>query len=395
MQMLSGIRVLDMSIMTAGPCGTQLLGDLGADVIKIEQPGSGDYSRSLGFAKINGVNTQFLSQNRNKRSMTLNLRDPKGKEIFFRLVPTADVVVENFRPSTVSKLGVDYESVRKVKPDIIYVSISAFGQTGPYSMLPANDPVIQAIGGLMAMTGERGGGPVRVGNPAPDFGTAALMAYGIMAALIHRHRTGKGQKIELSLLDTTLFSLIPRDGEYFATGQSPPRMGTAHASFAPSQGFETSDGKLIYISVFTETAWYNLCDALEHPEWKDDPLFLDNRTRIKNRDLLADHIQQCLRSRTASEWSDRFTRLNVPWAPVHTLTETLSDPQVIHNEMLVEMRHPIAGPIKLTGHPVKFLDAPAQYKLPPPALGEHTDDMLREARYSQDEIQLLREEKVV
>ncbi|RMF89095.1 MAG: CoA transferase, partial [Nitrospinota bacterium] len=231
-QLLSGIRILDLSIMTAGPSGTQLLGDLGADVIKIEQPGSGDYSRSLGFARINGVNTQFLSQNRNKRSMTLNLRHPRGKEIFLRLVPTADVIVENFRPGTVTRLGVDYDRVREVRPDILYVSISAFGQSGPYSKLPANDPVIQAIAGLMALTGEQGGGPVRVGNPAPDFVTGTLMAYAIMAGLLHRHRTGKGQKIELSLLDATLFSLLPVAGDYFASGQSPPRMGSAHRHFA-------------------------------------------------------------------------------------------------------------------------------------------------------------------
>ena len=393
-QILAGIRILDMSIMTAGPCGTQLLGDLGADVIKVEQPGSGDYSRGLGFTKIAGINTQFLSQNRNKRSLTLNLNSPEGREVFFRLVPTADVVVENFRPGTVTKLGVDYDSLKRVKPDIIYVSISAFGQTGPYSLLPANDPVVQAIGGLMSVTGEEGGGPVRVGNPAPDFGTGALVASGIMAALLRRQRTGEGQKLELSLLDTTLFSLVPMEGEFFATGALPPRMGSARKDFAPTGSFETADGKSIYLSVFTEEAWGNLCAVLGHPEWREEPLFQDNAGRVRNRRGLHDRIRRCLLEKSLAEWGKRLDRHDVPWAPVHTVTEALHDPQTRHNGMLVEMSHPVAGPITLMGHPAKFETTPAQYRLPPPGLGEHAEEILRKASYTDEQIRGLRERKV-
>ena len=259
MGLLSGIRILDLSIMTAGPCGTQLLGDLGADIIKIEQPGTGDYSRNLGFAKIAGINTQFLSQNRNKRSVTLNLNDPVGRDIFLKLLLTADVVVENFRPGTVSKLGIDYQKLQKIKADIIYVSISAFGQTGPYSLLAANDPVVQAVGGLMAITGTSLGGPVRIGNPAPDFGAGVLMAAGMMAALLHRRRSGKGQKIEINLLDTALFSIVPMDGEYFATKESLPRHGASRRSFSPTDSFRTASGRCIYVSVFTDEEWFGLC----------------------------------------------------------------------------------------------------------------------------------------
>lgn len=394
-QILAGVRILDLSIMTAGPSGMQLLGDMGADIIKIEQPGVGDHSRHLGTVYIKGENSQYISQNRNKRSVTLNLRHPKGREVFFRLVPASDVVVENFRPGTVSRLGVDYEAVRAVKPDIIYLSISAFGQTGPYIERPANDPIVQAIGGLMAMTGERGGGPVRVGNPAPDFGAGALAAYGIMAALLHRHRTGQGQKLELSLLDTTIFSLIPREGEFFATGQSPPRMGSAHVTLAPYQAFEAADGRHIYISVFTEKFWAALCEALGHPEWKDDPRFNDNDARVKHRDELASLIQERLRQRPAMEWVETLNAAQVPCGQVNSVGEALRDPQVLHNEMVISMEHPVSGMVRLMGHPVKFSATPARYRIPPPTLGQHTEAVLEEAGLAQDEIAGLRSEGVI
>jgi crotonobetainyl-CoA:carnitine CoA-transferase CaiB-like acyl-CoA transferase len=394
-QILAGIRILDMSIMTAGPCGTQLLGDLGADVIKIEQPGSGDYSRGLGFTKIAGINTQFLSQNRGKRSLTLNLNCPEGREVFFRLLPAADIVVENFRPGTVTKLGVDYESLARVKPDIVYVSISAFGQTGPYSLQPANDPVVQAIGGLMSVTGEEGGGPVRVGNPAPDFGTAALVASGIMAALLRRQRTGQGQKLELSLLDTTLFSLVPMEGEFFATGKLPPRMGTVRKDFAPTGSFETADGKSLYLSVLSDEAWAGLCASLERPEWRRDARFRDNASRVAHRTPLAREIQACLLAQPLAHWAERLDRHEVPWAPVHTVTEALRDPQTQHNRMLIDVEHPVAGKITLMGHPVRFAQTPAQYRLPPPGLGQHSERVLREIGYTDEQIGTLRERKVI
>jgi formyl-CoA transferase len=212
-QILQGIRILDLSVMTAGPVGTMLLADLGADVIKIEEPGAGDLSRGLGNLFMNGESVQFLSQNRNKRSIRLDLKQPEGVATFLRLARNADVIMENFRPGTVKKLGIDYEAVKAVRPDIIYASASAFGQDGPYAMWPANDPIVQAVSGLMEMTGEPGGPPVRLGAPLPDFGTASLLAFAITAALLHRFRTGEGQQLDVSLLSASIFSTIPRDGE--------------------------------------------------------------------------------------------------------------------------------------------------------------------------------------
>lgn len=394
-QILAGIRILDMSIITAGPTGTQLLGDLGADVIKIEQPGSGDYSRSLGFAKIAGINTHFLSHNRNKRSLALNLNTPEGREIFFRLLPTTDVVVENFRPGTVARLGVDYESLKPRKPDIIYASISAFGQTGPYSLLPGNDPILQAIAGVMAMTGSEGGGPVRVGNSAPDFAAGALMATGVMAALIHRQRTGQGQKLEVNLLDATLFSVVPMEGEYLATGSVPPRMGSARKDFASTGSFETAEGKWVYLSVLSEEAWTGLCAALDRSEWSSDPCFRDNAARLAHRTALAGEIQTCLRRKPLPYWAERLDRHAVPWAPVHSVTEALRDPQTHLNGMFVEVQHPVADTLGMLGHPVKFGKTPAQYRLPQPGLGEHSESLLREAGYTAEQIRTLRERKVI
>lgn len=225
---LSGYTILDLSVMTAGPVGTMLLGDLGADVIKVEEPARGDLARDLGNQFVNGESVQFMSQNRNKRSLRLDLKSPAGKAVFLRMAKTADVIVENFRPGTVDRLGIGYEAVRAVNPQIIYASASAFGQSGPYAAWPANDPIVQAVAGLMDMTGEADGLPVRLGAPLPDFGAAAMMALGITTALLHRERTGVGQRIDTSLLAAALFSTIPRDGETVRSGKAPSRLGSVH-----------------------------------------------------------------------------------------------------------------------------------------------------------------------
>lgn len=388
--MLAGIRVLDLTVMAAGPICTMLLADLGADVVKVEQPGSGDISRGLGTVFVSGVSSQFLSSNRNKRSVALNLRAREGRDAFLRLARSADVVAENFRPGTVDKLGVGYDAVRAVNPRVVYCSISAFGQRGPYSGRPANDPIVQAIGGLMAMTGPEGGDPTRIGNPYPDFGGAMLAAYGICAALYHRQRTGEGQRVEVSLLDGVVFSMIPREGEYWQTGQEPPRLGTAHPSFAPYQAFRTRDGRHVFISVFTEKFWQNLCVALGRPELAADPRFTSNTDRVANRAALTAEIDAAFATRTAAEWVAALDAADVPCGPVQSLGEALDDPQIRANGLVIEMEHPVAGRLKALGHPVKFSAGPARYAAPPPVLGAHTEEVLRDAGFTAAEVAALR-----
>jgi len=230
---LSGYRILDLSVMTAGPVGTVLLGDLGADVIKVEEPNQGDLARNLGNQFVSGESVQFLSQNRNKRSIRLDLKSASGRDVFLRMVEQADVVVENFRPGTVDRLGIGYDVVKERNPRIIYASVSAFGQSGPYAGWPANDPIVQAVAGLMDMTGEPGGNPVRVGAPLPDFGAAAMLAFGVVSALLHRERHGVGQKIDTSLLSAALLSTIPRDGETLRSGKSPKTPGQRSPDHGP------------------------------------------------------------------------------------------------------------------------------------------------------------------
>jgi formyl-CoA transferase len=395
-QVLQGIRILDLSVMTAGPVGTMLLADLGADVIKIEEPGVGDLSRGLGNLFMNGESVQFLSQNRNKRSIRLDLKQPQGVATFLRLAKDADVVMENFRPGTVKKLGIDYEAVKAVKPDIIYASASAFGQDGPYAMWPANDPIVQAVTGLMEMTGEPGGPPVRIGAPLPDFGTASLLAFAISAALLHRFRTGEGQQLDVSLLSASIFSTIPRDGETLISGKSPERLGSGHPTMVPYRNFAGSDGKFFFAACFTVKFWSNLCNALGRPDLLTDPRFKTNTDRTQNRADLDEILSGIFRQRPAHEWVELLSAADVPAARVQTFHEALTqDSQVRHNKTLVELRHPVAGTIRTLSNPVNFSKTPASYRRPPPVHGEHTRDVLSEFGFSADEIAALESAGVV
>lgn len=383
---LEGIRILELSIMTAGPVGTMMLGDLGADVIKVEEIGRGDYSRNLGAVFRNGECTQFMAQNRNKRSLRLDLKKPEGRALLLRLAAQVDVVTENFRPGTVDKLGVGFEAVKAVNPRIVYASLSAFGQTGPYAHLPANEPVVQALSGLMAMTGEPER-PARIGNPYPDFGGAALMAFGICAALLRRERTGEGGKVELSLLEGAMFSVIPRDGETFVTGKGPERMGTAHPVFVPYQNFKGADGGEFFLSCFTDGFWRSLCDAVGKPDWVEDARFKDNPSRCANRDQLIPALEAIFASRPVAHWVKVLGEKNVPAAPVQDLNTALrEDPQVRHLGMVVEQDHPRAGKLETLRTPVNFIGAPHRFRRPPPVFGQHSEEILREFHLTDDEI---------
>lgn len=393
---LDGITILDLTVMTAGPVGTMLLGDLGADVIKVEEPATGDLARGLGTLFVEGESVQFLSQNRNKRSVRLDLKSEAGRAVFLRLASTADVVVENFRPGTVDRLGIGYDAVKAINPRVIYASVSAFGQTGPYAGWPANDPIVQAVAGLMDMTGEADGRPVRVGAPLPDFGAAAMLAFGISAALLHRERHGTGQRIDTSLLGATLFSTIPRDGEAVRSGRPPERLGSGHPTMVPYRNYVGSDGRYFFTAAFTPKFWQNLCRALDRPDLPADPRFADNRARTANRDALDAILEQIFATRPAKDWVDRFAAADVPCALVQDYHAALTeDPQVRHNGAVLHFEHPLAGAMTGIANPVNFHATPAEVRRPPPVLGQHTVEVLREKGFSAEEVARLLQEGTV
>ncbi|MBV8520590.1 MAG: CoA transferase [Acetobacteraceae bacterium] len=393
---LSGYRILDFTIMTAGPVATMLLGDLGADVIKVEELEKGDHSRNIGTVFVGRESAQFMSENRNKRSIRVDLKRKEGRDLLLRLVQDCDIVTENFRPGTLERLGFGYEDVRRVKPDIIYASCSAFGQTGPYAHLPANDPVIQAISGLMAMTGEAGGPPMRIGNPYPDFGGAALLAFAVTTALLHRERTGEGQYVDLSLLEGAVFATIPRDGETLRTGTPPARLGSASGVFTPYQSFTGSDGQPFFVACFTEKFWQSLCDAIERPEWKSDPRFANNPARCANRPVLISLLAGIFASQPATYWLDQLGQRNVPAGKIQNLHQALrEDPQLVHLGMVVAQEHPRAGRVETLATPIRFHATPSAYRLPPPVLGEHTAEILGDFGLSGEEIASLAESRIV
>lgn len=384
---LEGYRILDLTAMTAGPVGTMMLGDIGADIVKIEDPRRGELSRGIGTVFVEGESSIFLSQNRNKRSVTLDLKSEVGRRTFLRMAEKADVVVENFRPGTVDRLGIGYEAVRKVNPAIVYASISAFGQSGPYAHLPANDPVIQALSGLMAMTGEADGPPVRIGSPYPDFGAAALMAFGVSSALLHRERTGEGQWLDLSLLSGALFSCIPRDGETFRTGAAPGRLGSAHPTFVPYRNYMAGDGEYFFLSCFTQKFWLAMCPAIGRPDLAQDPRFARNVDRCANREALDAELEAVFATRPAGEWLEILGKANVPAARIQDLHRALrEDPQIAHNGTVVELSHPTAGRVEMQALPVNFHGTPAQYRRAAPRLGEHTAEVLAEFGFARKEI---------
>ncbi len=396
MRLLDGVRVLDLSRMLAGPYGSMLLADMGAEVIKVEEPEGGDPMRQMGPPFLpDGESAYFLSVNRNKKSVALDLSKPAGRQVLFDLARHADVLWENFRPGVLARLGCDYPALAAVNPRLIVCSLSAYGQAGPYRDWPAFDLALQAMGGAMSLTGEPGGRPVRMGLPMGDLAGGMFGALAVVAALWRRSQTGQGACLDLSLLDCQV-SLLTYLAQYFwADGRTPGPQGSGHASVVPYQALATRDGHLI-VAVFAEKFWRGFCLAAGHPEWEKDLRFATNRDRVSHRDVLIPLVEAAFRERTTAEWLARLQAEGVPAAPIQTLDRVLVDPQVRQRRMVVEMRHPRLGPIPTLGTPIKVdgeMDLPV---IPPPALGQHTEAVLRELLgYPAEQVAALREEGVI
>ncbi len=390
---LDDIKVVDLTRTLAGPSCTQMLGDMGADVIKIEEPNLGDETRSW-TPFWNDEGTQFLSFNRNKRSLSVNLREKEGIDIVLDLASKADIMVESFRTGALDRMGIGYEAVKAVNPSIIYCSISGYGRTGPLADKPGYDLIIQAYSGLMNLTGEPDGVPLRVGFSLVDL-FAGMMAYGsIMTALHHRNKTGEGQYIEASLLDGQVAAMSYHATGYIATGVEPRRLGSGHPSLVPYQSFPASDGFFI-LGCGNQGLWERLCPGIGHPELLEDPRFESNTARVENRTQCVEVLSEIFRTRTVAEWVETITDAGVPVGPINTVSDVISDPQVNARNMVVDMPHPNVPDLRVPFSPLKLAETPPAIRRTPPMLGQHNEEILTELGYTKDGISKAREKGVI
>ncbi|HJS28184.1 MAG TPA: CoA transferase [Anaerolineales bacterium] len=374
---LDGIKVLDLSRVLAGPYCTMLLADMGADVVKIEHPSRGDDTRSYGPPFINGESVYFLSVNRNKRSLALDFKDREGREALLGMVRQADVLVENFRPGKLDSIGFGYEDLREINPGLIYCSISGYGHSGPDSQMPGYDLIIQGEGGIASLTGASDGPPYKVGTSQADI-TAGMVAYqGILLALIARQASGKGQKVDVSLLDCQVSLLTYQAGIYFASGISPSRLGNAHPTIVPYETFQSADG-YFNLACGNDSIWTRFCEAAELSEFFLSERFRTNAGRVQHRGELVPALDELLSTRTSQEWIDLLRPAGVPCGRIKSVAEICEDPQVQAREMVIRLDHPQAGEIRVTGIPSKLSETPGSVRSPPPLLGEHTAEVLRE-----------------
>jgi len=375
MQPLQGIRVLDLSRVLAGPYCTMVLGDLGADVIKVESP-DGDETRAWGPPFAEGESAYYLCVNRNKRSIVVDFKTAEGRDIISRLIKQSDILVENFRPGSLARFSLDFESASALNPNLIYCSITGFGGTGPLRDKPGYDFMIQALGGLMSITGEPDGEPMKVGVAVADLFAGQNAVIAILAALQARTQTGKGQHLDISLFDSQLSMLANVASNYLVSGNLPKRYGNAHANIVPYQSFQASDSWFV-IAVGNDKQFAKMCEVIGKRELVSDVRFATNSARVQNRDELIPILKPVFLTKTVNEWlsliGDEF-----PCGAINTLEQAFSMPQVEAREILVHMKHKEIGDLRLVGSPLKFSDTPVEYKLPPPRLGEHTEDVLKE-----------------
>lgn len=375
---LAGVRVLDVSQVMAGPYCCMLLADLGADVIKIEPPGTGDQTRgAMGFKMKGSDSMGFLNMNRNKRSVTLNLKTAAGKKVFFELVKTADILVENYRPGVMKKLGIDYPTLKEINPGLVYASISGFGQTGPWADRPGFDLMAQAMSGVMSVTGYPDGPPVKAGVPVADIGCALFAVYGILSAYIGKTKTGEGQFIDASLFDSALAFSIWDTCQYWGTGVEPEKLGTANHMSAPYQAMQASDGYFV-MGATNQKLWKLLCEKIGRPELFEDPLFKTNPLRLANRLILARELEKTFVTKTSQEWVELLLAEGIPAGPINTYPQAFDSEHGKHRKMRMEIDHPIEGKVPNIGFAVKLMGTPQAVTRHPPLLGEHTQELLQE-----------------
>ena len=390
---LENVKVVDLTRTLAGPFCTQMMGDLGADVVKIEEPSLGDETRHW-TPFWDNLSTQFASFNRNKRSLSLNLKEQEGVEIVLGLAANADVMIESFRTGALDRMGLGYDAVRKINPGIVYCSISGYGRTGPLADKPGYDLIIQGYSGLMDLTGEPDGPPLRVGFSMVDLFTG-MLAYGcVMTALYHREQTGEGQWIDTALLDGQVAAMSYHGTAYLSNGVDPHRMGSAHPSLTPYERFAASDAYFI-LGCGNQGLWERMCRAIGLPELIDDPRFITNTDRVANRPECVEVLSQVFREQPVAHWIKVISDAGVPCGPINRVSQVLNDPQVLHRNMVMDAPHPEVPGLKVPGSPIKLAASPPKVRRHPPLLGEHNDEILAESGYSRDRIADLRRRGVI
>jgi formyl-CoA transferase len=392
---LEGYRILDLSRVLAGPYCTMMLGDLGAEVIKVERPGSGDDTRAWGPPFVGNESAYYLCANRNKKSITVNLKSEKGRKIIRELTKVSDVLVENYKVGELIELDLGYDSLKQLNPGLVYCSITGYGQNGPDKDLPGYDFIIQGRGGVMSITGEPGGEPMKVGVAIVDVTAGLYAANAIQAALLARARIGKGQFIDVSLLDAQAAWLANVASSYLLSGKRPGRFGNAHPTIVPYQSFKADDG-FFCLAVGNDGQWQKLCRVLGREEWATDPRFATNPARVQHREILVPLLQDIFASKDIASWLREIAGGGIPCGPVQTLDAVFADPQVLARDMIWSVPHPTAGEVRLVGSPLKLSETPVACRSHPPLLGEHTEEVLVSLLgYSRDEVGRLRAERAI